>query len=85
MDETHLCSWWQLSMKRGSLQDEVRVSECTWIIRGSSTGPQKSSFSVWRESKQSWGGKRCVWSVKDQCTEWSHMFPLLNNWAICRN
>ncbi len=21
----------------------------------------------------------CVWSVKDQCTEWSHMFPLSDN------
>jgi hypothetical protein len=29
MDETHLCSWWQLSMKCGSLQDDVGVSECT--------------------------------------------------------
>jgi hypothetical protein len=26
MEETHLCSRWQLSMKRGSSQDEVRVN-----------------------------------------------------------
>jgi hypothetical protein len=26
MDETHLCSCWQLSMKHGSLQDEVTVN-----------------------------------------------------------
>jgi hypothetical protein len=26
MEETHLCSRWQLSMKRGSSQDEVRLN-----------------------------------------------------------
>ena len=26
MEETHLCSHWQLSMKHGSSQDEVRVN-----------------------------------------------------------
>jgi hypothetical protein len=26
MEETHLCSHWQLTMKRGSSQDEVRVN-----------------------------------------------------------
>jgi hypothetical protein len=26
MEETHLCTRWQLSMKRGSSQDEVRVN-----------------------------------------------------------
>jgi hypothetical protein len=43
MEETHLCSRWQLSMKPGSSQDEVRVNI---PILSVSKGPQKSSFSV---------------------------------------
>jgi hypothetical protein len=46
MEETDLCSRWQLSMKRGSSQDEVRGSKRTQTIVSVSKGPQNFSFSV---------------------------------------
>jgi hypothetical protein len=44
MEETHLCNHWQLSMKHGSSQDEVRVNVPK--LNSVSKGTQKSSFSV---------------------------------------
>jgi hypothetical protein len=50
MEETHLCSRWQLSMKCG-LSQERGQSKHTQTILSVSKGPQKSSFSVRRESR----------------------------------
>jgi hypothetical protein len=80
MDETHLCSRWQLSMKHGSSQDEVRVN--VRELYSVSAKDLKSPVLVFEENPglcESWRGKRYVWSVRDRRTEWSHMFPLLDD------
>jgi hypothetical protein len=80
MEETHLCSHWQLSMKRGSSQDEVRVNVPKLYLV--SAKDLKSPVLVFEEHPglcESWRGKRYVWSVRDRRTEWSHMFPLLDD------
>jgi hypothetical protein len=70
MDETHLCSQWQLSMKCGSSQEEVQVN----IPKLYSVPAQdlNSPVLVFEENPglcKSWQGKQFVLSVKDQCTE----------------
>ena len=80
MDETHLCSQWELSMRRGSSQDEVRVN----VPELYSVPAQNldSPVLVFEENPglcESWKGKRYIWSVKDRRTEWAHMFPLPDN------
>jgi hypothetical protein len=80
MEETHLCSHWQLFMKRGSSQDEVRVNVPK--LYSVSAKDLKSPVIVFEENLglcESWRGKRYVWSVRDRRTEWSHMFPLLDD------
>jgi hypothetical protein len=80
MEETHLCSHWQLSMKRGSSQDEVRVNISE--LYSVSAKDLKSPILVFEENPglcESWQGKQYVWSVRDRQTEWSHMFPLLDD------
>jgi hypothetical protein len=80
MEETHLCSRWQLSMRRGSSQDEVRVNVPELYLV--SANDLKSPVLVFEENPglcESWQGKRYVWSVRDRQTEWSHMFPLLDD------
>jgi hypothetical protein len=80
MEETHLCSRWQLSMKRGSSQDEVSVNVHELYLV--SAKELKSPVLVFEEYPglcESWRGKQYVWSVRDRQTEWSHMFPLLDN------
>jgi hypothetical protein len=80
MEETHLCSRWQLSMKCGSSQDEVRVNVPE--LYSVSAKDLKSPVLVFEENPglcESWRGKRYVWSVRDRQTEWSHMFPLLDD------
>jgi hypothetical protein len=80
MEETHLCSRWQLSMKCGSSQDEVRVNVPKLYLV--SAKDLKSPVLVFEENPglcESWQGKRYVWSVRDRRTEWSHMFPLLDD------
>jgi hypothetical protein len=80
MEETHLCSRWQLSMKRGSSQDEVRVNVPELYLV--SAKDLKSPVLVFEENPglcESWRGKQYVWSVRDRRTEWSHMFPLLDD------
>jgi hypothetical protein len=80
MEETHLCIHWQLSMKRGSSQDEVRVNVPEIYLV--SAKDLKSPVLVFEEHPglcESWQGKRYVWSVRDRRTEWSHMFPLLDD------
>jgi hypothetical protein len=64
MEETHLCHHWQLSMKHGSSQDEVRVN----VPKLSSVSAKdlKSPVSVFEENPglcESWRGKQYVWSV----------------------
>jgi hypothetical protein len=80
MEETHLCSHWQLSMKHGSSQDEVRVNVPE--LYSVSAKDLKSPVLVFEENAglcESWRGKHYVWSVRDRQTKWSHMFPLLDN------
>jgi hypothetical protein len=80
MEETHLCSCWQLSMKRGSSQDEIRVNIPE--LYSVSAKDLKRPVLVFEENPglcESWQGKRYVWSVRDWWTEWSHMFPLLDD------
>jgi hypothetical protein len=80
MEETHLCSRWQLSMKRGSSQDEVRVN-IPELYSVSAKGLTSPVF-VFEENPglcESWQGKLHVWSVRVWWTKWSHMFPLLDN------
>jgi hypothetical protein len=80
MEETHLCSCWQLSMKCGSSQDEVRVNVPKLYLV--SAKDLKSPVLVFEENLglcESWRGKRYVWLVRDRWTEWSHMFPLLDD------
>jgi hypothetical protein len=80
MEETHLCSRWQLSMRHGSSQDEVRVNVPKLYLV--SAKDLKSPVLVFEENRglcESWQGKRYVWSVRDGQTEWSHMFPLLDD------
>jgi hypothetical protein len=80
MEETHLCSHWQLSMKRGSSQDEVRVNVPK--LYSVSTKDLKIPVLVFEENPglfESWQGKRYVWSVRDRRTKWSQMFPLLDD------
>jgi hypothetical protein len=80
VEETHLCSRWQLSMKRGSSQDEVRVNIPE--LYSVSAKDLQSPVLVFEENPglcESWQGKRYVWSVRDRRTEWSHMFPLLDD------
>jgi hypothetical protein len=80
MEETHLCSRWQLSMKRGSSQDEVRVNVPK--LYSVSAKDLKSPVLVFEENPglcELWGGKWYVWSVRDRKTQWSHMFPLLDD------
>jgi hypothetical protein len=81
MEETHLCSCClQLSMKCGSSQDEVRVNVPE--LYSVSAKALKSPVLVFEENPglcESWQGKWYVWSVRDRRTEWSHMFPLLDD------
>jgi hypothetical protein len=80
MEEAHLCSSWQLSMKHGSSQDEVRVNVPK--LYSVSAKDLKSPVLVFEENPglcESCQGKSYVWSVRDQQTEWSHMFPLLDD------
>jgi hypothetical protein len=80
MEETHLCSRWQLSMKHGSSQDEVRVNVPE--LYSVSAKDLKSPVLVFEENPglcELWQGKWYVWSVRDRKTEWSHMFPLLDD------
>jgi hypothetical protein len=80
LEETHLCSRWQLSMKHGSSQDEVRVNIPELYLV--SAKDLKSPVVVFEENPQlceSWQGKRYVWCVRDRHMEWSHMFPLLDD------
>jgi hypothetical protein len=61
MEETHLCSRWQLSMKRGSSQDEVRVNVPK--LYPVSAKDLKSPVLVFEENPglcESWRGKRYV-------------------------
>jgi hypothetical protein len=72
-----LCSHWQLTMKRQSSQDEVRVNVPKLYLV--SAKDLKSPVLVFEENLglcESWQGKQYVWSVKDRWTKWSHMFPL---------
>jgi hypothetical protein len=67
MEDTHLCSHWQLTMKPGYSVSAEDI---------------KSPVLVFEENhglRESWQGKQYVWSVRDQQTEWSHMFPLPDN------
>jgi hypothetical protein len=69
---TYLCSRWQLSMKRGSSQDEVRVNIPKLYLV--SAKHLKSPVLVFEENPglcESWRGKQYVWSVRDRRTEWS--------------
>jgi hypothetical protein len=80
MEETHLCSHWQLSMKHGSSQDEVRVNIPK--LFSVSANDIKSPDWVFEENPglcESWGGKWYVWSVRNRQTKWSHMFLLLDD------
>jgi hypothetical protein len=80
MEETHLCSRWQLSMKHGSSQDEVRVNVPR--LYSVSAKDLKSPVLVFEENPslcESRQGKRYVWWVRDRWTKWSHMFPLLDD------
>jgi hypothetical protein len=80
MDKTHLRSRWQLSMKRGSSQDEVRVN-----IPKLYSVPAKdlnSPVLVFEENPglcKSWWRKQYDLSVRDRQTEWSHTFPLFDD------
>ena len=67
-------------MKHGSSQDKVQVN----VPELYSVPAQdlNSPVLVFEENPvlcKSWRGKQCVLSVKNRCTEWSHMFPLLDN------
>jgi hypothetical protein len=67
MKEAHLCSHWQLSMKHGSSQDEVRVNVPK--LYSVSAKDLKSLVLVFEENPglcESWRGKRYVWSVRDR-------------------
>jgi hypothetical protein len=80
MEETHLCSHWHLFMKCGSSQDEVRVNVPK--LYSVSANDLKSPVLVFEENPglcESWQGEHYVWSVRDQQTKWSHMFPLLDD------
>jgi hypothetical protein len=72
MEDTHLCSCWQLSMKTG-------VRENVPELYSVSAEDLKSPVLVFKENpglRESWQGKQYVWSVRDRRTKWSHMFPL---------
>jgi hypothetical protein len=78
MDETHLCSHWQLSMKHGSSQDEVRVNvpKLYSVLAKDLNSP----VLVFEENPglcKSWQGKRPV--SKGPETEWPHTFPLFDD------
>jgi hypothetical protein len=80
MQETHLCSHWQLSMNAGSSQDRpgLNVPKLYTV----SAKDIKSPVLVFEENPglcESWQGKQYVWSVRDHWTKWSHMFPLPDN------
>jgi hypothetical protein len=80
MEETHLCSCWQLSMKRGSSQDEVRVNVPKLYLV--SAKDLKNPVLVFEENCglcEPWQGKQYVWAVSNWQTEWSHMFPFLDD------
>jgi hypothetical protein len=80
MEETHLCSCWQLSMKHGSSQDEVRVNVPK--LYSVSANDLNSPVLVFEKNPvicESWRGKQYVWSVRDWQTKRSHMFPLLDD------
>jgi hypothetical protein len=81
LEETHLCSRWQLSWKHGSSQDEVRVNVPELYLV--SAKDLKSPVLVFEENPglcETWSEKRYVWLVRDRWTdEWSYMFPLLND------
>jgi hypothetical protein len=71
---------WLRTMKRGSSQDEVRVNIPKLYLV--SAKDLKSPVLVFEENPglcESWRGKQYVWSVRDRRTEWSHMFPLLDD------
>jgi hypothetical protein len=70
MEETHLSSHWQLSMKRSSSRDDVRVNVPK--LYSVSAKDLKSSVLVFEENPglcESWQGKRYVWLVRDRRTK----------------
>jgi hypothetical protein len=70
MEETHLSSHWQLSMKHGSSQDEVRVNVPK--LYSVSAKDIKSPVLVFEENPdlcESWQGKWYVWLVRDRRTK----------------
>jgi hypothetical protein len=70
IEEIHLCSCWQLTMKRGSSQDEVKVNVPKLYLV--SAKHLKSPVLVFEENLglcESWRGKRYVWLVRDRWTE----------------
>jgi isopentenyl diphosphate isomerase/L-lactate dehydrogenase-like FMN-dependent dehydrogenase len=80
MEETHLCSCLQLSMKRESSQDEVRVNiPKLYLVSANDLKSPVLAFEEHPGLCESWQGKLYVWSVRDRQTKWSHMFPLLDD------
>ena len=76
MEETNLCSCWQLSMTHVTLQGlSVNIPELYAIC----TADIHQSVLVFEKKPglyESWDGKRHIWLVKDRCKEWCHMFLL---------
>jgi hypothetical protein len=70
MEETHLCSCWQLTMKRGSSQDEVRVNVSKLNLV--SAKDLKSPVLMFEENRglcESWQGHRYVWQADRVVTD----------------
>ena len=76
MEETNLCSRWQLSMKSSTrLRERVNVPEL-YSVKAEDIHESVLVFEEHPGLCESWSGRRYVWLVKDQRKEWSNMFPL---------
>jgi hypothetical protein len=82
MEETHLCSHWQIPMKCVSWQGlGVNIPE---LYAVSTVNIHKSDL-VFEEQPglcKSWDGKRHIWLVKDRRKEWCHMFLLQDIYVV---
>ena len=76
MEETHLCSRWQISMKCVSRQGLWVNIPDLYAVRAVDIHESVLVFEEQPGLCESWDGKRHVWLVKDRCKEWCHMFPL---------
>jgi hypothetical protein len=76
MEETNLCSCWQISMKHVSWQGlQVNIPDL-YAIRVADIHESVLVFEEQPSLCESWDGERHIWLVKDQCKKWCHMFPL---------